>query len=74
MTLVQYLHGDRGLIVRHLQQGRILVLPVDEPEENFQPPLAEDYQPLMLLVLNSTDAIEWDDLKIKVWLASSHVQ
>ncbi|KAJ7874508.1 hypothetical protein B0H14DRAFT_2718005 [Mycena olivaceomarginata] len=44
--------------------GRIVVLPVDEPPE-LQLPLPEDYQPLMLLVLNSTDAVEWEDLQTK---------
>ena len=29
-------------------------------------PLPEDYQPLMLLVLNSTDKVEWEDLQAKV--------
>ncbi|KAJ7687422.1 hypothetical protein B0H17DRAFT_1070169 [Mycena rosella] len=45
--------------------GRIVVLPVDEPPEMLPHPLPEDYQPLMLLVLNSTEAVEWDDLQAK---------
>lgn len=49
-----------------VQLGRIVVLPVDEPPE-LQLPLPEDYQPLMLLVLNSTDAVEWEDLQTKVY-------
>ncbi|KAF7347468.1 hypothetical protein MVEN_01502800 [Mycena venus] len=39
--------------------------PVDEPPELLPQPLPEDYQPLMLLVLNSTDAVEWEDLQTK---------
>ncbi|KAJ7750188.1 hypothetical protein B0H16DRAFT_1549772 [Mycena metata] len=45
--------------------GRIVVLPVDEAPELLPMPLPDDYQPLMLLVLNSTDAVEWDDLQTK---------
>ncbi|KAJ6474607.1 hypothetical protein C8R47DRAFT_1143748 [Mycena vitilis] len=45
--------------------GRIVVLPVDEPPELLPQPLPDDYQPLMLLVLNSTDAVEWEDLQTK---------
>ncbi|KAJ7634153.1 isoprenoid synthase domain-containing protein [Mycena polygramma] len=51
--------------------GRIVVLPVDEPPELLPQPLPDDYQPLMLLVLNSTDAVEWDDLQTKA-VAPSH--
>lgn len=43
--------------------GRIVVLPVDD---KLPDPLPEDYQPLMLLVLNSTTAVEWEELKAKV--------
>ncbi|KAF7302642.1 hypothetical protein HMN09_00898700 [Mycena chlorophos] len=45
--------------------GRIVVLPVDD-FENIPQPLPDDYQPLMLLVLNSTDKVEWDELQAKV--------
>ncbi|KAJ7269303.1 hypothetical protein B0H12DRAFT_1009438 [Mycena haematopus] len=46
------------------QLGRIVVLPVDEPLE-MPTPLPEDYQPLMLLVLNATDGVEWEELQAK---------
>lgn len=49
-----------------MQLGRIVVLPVDEPPEMLPQPLPEDYQPLMLLVLNSTDEVEWEELQNKV--------
>ncbi|KAF7307279.1 hypothetical protein MIND_00521800 [Mycena indigotica] len=44
--------------------GRILVMPVDDPDSIPQP-LPDDYQPLMLLVLNSTDQMEWEDLQAR---------
>lgn len=47
------------------QLGRILVLPVEETEV-AQGPNGSDRQPLMLLALNSTDSVEWDDLQTKV--------
>jgi hypothetical protein len=46
--------------------GRIVVLPVDEPREDPRERLPEDHQPLMLLALNSTDAIQWEQLQAKV--------
>jgi hypothetical protein len=55
-----------GRVIDWVQLGRIVVLPVDEPPE-LQLPLPEDYQPLMLLVLNSMDAVEWEDLQTKVY-------
>lgn len=53
--------------------GRIAVLPIDddagqggkaegEDGEGF----SDERQPLMLLALNSTDAVEWDELQEKV--------
>jgi hypothetical protein len=53
-------------MVDWMQLGRIVVLPVDEPPEMLPQPLPEDYQPLMLLVLNSTDEVEWEELQNKV--------
>jgi hypothetical protein len=45
------------------QLGRILVLAVEEIEEEED---LNEPQPLMLLALNSTDAVEWDELEAKV--------
>nr|GAT61377.1 predicted protein [Mycena chlorophos] len=45
--------------------GRIVVLPVDDFENGIPQQLPDDYQPLMLLVLNSTDKVEWDELQAK---------
>ncbi|KAK7063876.1 hypothetical protein R3P38DRAFT_2820943 [Favolaschia claudopus] len=56
---------DQGSGMVDSELGRIVVLPVDEPPELLPQPLPEDYQPLMLLVLNSTDAVEWEDLQVK---------
>jgi len=41
--------------------GRILVLPVIKDQD----PEADDHEPLLLLALNSTDAVEWEDLLAK---------
>ena len=38
------------------------MLPVEDSEE----PLSDDHAPLMLLALNSTDAIDWEELQAKV--------
>jgi hypothetical protein len=64
---------------RYIQKlGRILVLPVDDAPEALPPPQTqpqpqpsqaleeEDHQPLMLLALNSTTAVDWDELQTKV--------
>lgn len=53
-----------------------MVLPVDIPSEDPEEALAEDHQPLMLLALNATDAVEWEELQTKVgslFLYSSRV-
>ncbi|KAJ7492210.1 hypothetical protein FB451DRAFT_1021405 [Mycena latifolia] len=56
---------EEGFGAAESEIGRIVVLPVDEPPDKIPQPLPEDYQPLMLLVLNSTDAVEWEDLQAK---------
>ncbi|KAF8204298.1 hypothetical protein K438DRAFT_554794 [Mycena galopus ATCC 62051] len=60
---------EQGAGMVDSELGRIVVLPVDEPPPEMGPPASvvpEDYQPLMLLVLNSTDAMEWEELQMKV--------
>jgi hypothetical protein len=42
--------------------GRILVLPVVE-EQDAQ---ADAHEPLLLLALNSTDSVDWEDMQAKV--------
>ncbi|KAJ7103125.1 hypothetical protein B0H15DRAFT_874520 [Mycena belliarum] len=53
---------EQGFGIVDSEVGRIAVLPVDEPLELIPQPLPEDYQPLMLLVLNSTEAVDSEDL------------
>lgn len=71
-SIVRYLLGYimysyRSLTFASLWQvGRIMVLPVEEPRKEPRQPLPEDYQPLMLLALNATDAVGWDELQSKV--------
>ncbi|KAJ6520250.1 hypothetical protein C8R45DRAFT_54217 [Mycena sanguinolenta] len=54
--------GGAGMVDSEL--GRIVVLPVDDPA-GMPSPLPEDYQPLMLLVLNATDEVEWEEMQAK---------
>lgn len=53
--------------------GRIVVVPIDD-DADFPDGANEDdtenkpvRQPLMLLALNATDAVDWEDLQEKVW-------
>ncbi|KAJ7070623.1 hypothetical protein C8F01DRAFT_1107113 [Mycena amicta] len=55
---------DLGSGMVNSELGRIVVLPVDDADALPQP-LPDDYQPLMLLVLNSTDKVEWEELQTK---------
>jgi len=52
---------EQGVGMVDSELGRILVLPVEDSEE----PLSDDHAPLMLLALNSTDAIDWEELQAK---------
>ncbi|KAF7337611.1 hypothetical protein MSAN_02234400 [Mycena sanguinolenta] len=54
--------GGAGMVDSEL--GRIVVLPVDDAAA-MPSPLPEDYQPLMLLVLNATDEVEWEEMQAK---------
>ncbi|KAF8963927.1 isoprenoid synthase domain-containing protein [Flammula alnicola] len=65
---------EQGYGMVDSELGRIIVLPVDEfaagPEQVF----SDEHQPLMLLALNATDAIEWEELQSKVrFLRASHM-
>jgi len=52
---------DQGHGMVESELGRILVLPVVKDLD----PEADDCEPLLLLALNSTDAVEWEDLHSK---------
>ena len=52
---------DRRSALTACQLGRIVVVPVQETERENAPGA-----PLMLLALNATDAVGWDDLQAKV--------
>ena len=51
-----------------MQIGRIFVLPVEDISQvqPSSPEMEEEHEPLMLLALNSTAAVEWDELQTKV--------
>ncbi|KIM47603.1 hypothetical protein M413DRAFT_439272 [Hebeloma cylindrosporum] len=53
-----------GLVDSEL--GRLVVLPVDDSSGGSGKPYTDEHQPLMLLVLNATDAADWDELQDKV--------
>ena len=53
------------------QLGRIIVLPVDEVNTNREQVFSQAHQPFLLLALNATDAVEWEELDSKVWLLVS---
>ena len=65
------------LATDHRQKfGRIFVVPIDddvEPSDGANEDDTENRparQPLMLLALNATDAVDWEDLQEKVWALS----
>ncbi|GLB35751.1 hypothetical protein LshimejAT787_0300390 [Lyophyllum shimeji] len=55
--------------------GRILVVPVDENQAAAEARQAEvkDYQPLMLLALNSTAEVDWETLQTKGKILACHL-
>ncbi|KAF8899147.1 hypothetical protein BD779DRAFT_1666866 [Infundibulicybe gibba] len=53
--------------------GRIVVLPVDDDETEEEDIDGEDYQPLMLLALNSTNTIAWEELQSKGKILALHL-
>ncbi|KAF9486363.1 hypothetical protein BDN70DRAFT_869872 [Pholiota conissans] len=53
--------------------GRIIVLPVDEFSTGTQQVFSDDHQPLMLLALNATDAVEWEELQLKGKALATHL-
>jgi hypothetical protein len=40
---------------------------------NREQVFSETRQPFLLLALNATDAVEWDELDNKVWLLVSYI-
>jgi len=44
---------------------------VDEVDMNREP-FSQVHQPFLLLALNATDAVEWDELDNKVWFLVSY--
>ncbi|TFK41932.1 hypothetical protein BDQ12DRAFT_719955 [Crucibulum laeve] len=62
---------DQGFGMVDSELGRILVLPVDDTQD--PEPRADNKEPLMLLALNSTDAVEWDDLQVEGRMLAYHL-
>lgn len=53
------------------QFGKILVLPVDDGPDSEDPTRFLHRPPLMLLALNSTEDVEWQELQYKVGIPSA---
>ncbi len=53
-----------------LQLGKILVLPIDDSPDSSDSARFLHRPPLMLLALNSTEDVEWEELQTKVRLPS----
>lgn len=72
VSLVSFLHADRCQ-----KFGRIVVLPIDDDSAQVngedEDEGSSERQPLMLLALNATDAVEWDELQEKV-CACAHLR
>ncbi|KDR85618.1 hypothetical protein GALMADRAFT_234587 [Galerina marginata CBS 339.88] len=64
---------EQGCGMVDSELGRIIVLPVDEFEDGPEQVFSEEHQPLMLLALNATDAVEWDELQSKGKALATHL-
>ncbi|KJA28616.1 hypothetical protein HYPSUDRAFT_34065 [Hypholoma sublateritium FD-334 SS-4] len=53
--------------------GRIVVVPIDEFSTGTQQIFPDEHQPLMLLALNATDAVEWEELLVKGKALAGHL-
>lgn len=62
------------LITGPLQLGKILVLPIDDGPDDSDPTRFLHHPPLMLLALNSTEDVEWEELQTKVRSPSSYTR
>ncbi|KAF4611440.1 hypothetical protein D9613_004154 [Agrocybe pediades] len=63
---------EQGYGMVETELGRIIVLPVDDYSEGAEPVFSEEHPP-MLLVLNSTDAVEWEELLNKGQTLATHL-
>lgn len=61
---------EQGYGMVDSELGRILVLPVEEPADDAS---QDGHQPLMLLALNSTDVISWEELQSRGSVLTSHL-
>ncbi|KAF8167461.1 hypothetical protein B0H34DRAFT_792184 [Crassisporium funariophilum] len=64
---------EQGYGMVDSELGRIIVLPVDEATTGPDQTFSDDHQPLMLLVLNATDAVEWEELQTKGRVLARHL-
>ncbi|CAA7264766.1 unnamed protein product [Cyclocybe aegerita] len=64
---------EQGYGMVDSELGRIIVLPVDEFSSGPEQPFSDEHQPLMLLALNATDAVEWEELDNKGKTLAGHI-
>ncbi|RDB29671.1 hypothetical protein Hypma_015967 [Hypsizygus marmoreus] len=67
---------EQGFGMVDSELGRILVLPVDDVSETSPPSTngeEKDHEPLMLLALNSTANVDWEELQTKGTVLASHL-
>ncbi|KAF8224660.1 hypothetical protein L208DRAFT_1409821 [Tricholoma matsutake] len=67
---------EQGFGMVDSEVGRVLVFPVDEavePLPQSKLPSKDDHHPLMLLALNATSVVEWEELQTKARILASHL-
>ncbi|EKM83988.1 hypothetical protein AGABI1DRAFT_110591 [Agaricus bisporus var. burnettii JB137-S8] len=64
---------DQGIGMVDSELGRILVLPVDDNVDNTGTARVSHRPPLMLLALNASENVDWEELQTKGAALASHL-
>ncbi|KAF9055897.1 hypothetical protein BJ165DRAFT_1429339 [Panaeolus papilionaceus] len=64
---------EQGYGMVDSELGRIIVLPVDDCLEGSEQCYSDSRQPLLLLALNSTDVVDWEELQNKGTVVAAHI-
>lgn len=56
------------MLTHSVKLGRIVVLPVEEATSDLEGSCSDDLEPPLLLTLNSSDNVSWDELETKAWV------
>lgn len=71
---VIYAQRDKESILTHRNKlGRIVVLPVEEVTSDLEGSSSDNMEPPLLLTLNSSDNVSWDELETKACVYSDNV-